>query len=72
VARIDDEAAAQRLSRNEYLRRSFEQGVQSGHASAVTLSDRHGATEAARELSPATSCEGWQFDRVRALAIALS
>lgn len=50
VARIDDEAATQRLSRNEYLRRRFEQSVQTGGASAVTVSDLRRATAAARDL----------------------
>lgn len=50
VARIDAEAASQRLSRNEYLRRRFEMDVQSGGASAVTVSDLRRAMEAARDL----------------------
>lgn len=50
VARINEEAATQGLSRNEYLRRRFEHGVQPGRASAVTVSDLRRATEAARDL----------------------
>jgi len=50
VARIDEDAAAQGLSRNEYLRRRFEQASPADSERAVTLEDLRRASEAARDL----------------------
>ncbi len=48
VARLDVEAAAQGLSRNEYLRRQLEHGTP--RESAVTVADLRRASEAASDL----------------------
>ncbi len=50
VARIDDEAAAQGLSRNEYLRRRFEQASPADRATVVSMEDLQRASEAVRDL----------------------
>lgn len=50
VARIDTEAAAHGLSRNEYLRRRFE-AERSGDGSRLTVADLRRAAEAAQDLN---------------------
>lgn len=51
AARIDAEAAAQGLSRNEYLRRQLEQGVStSAGKETATLDDLQRASHAAVDL----------------------
>jgi hypothetical protein len=50
VLRIDEEAAAQGLSRNEYLRRRFERASPADSEPVVTLADLQRASEAARDL----------------------
>lgn len=50
VRRIDDDAAAQGLSRNEYLRRRFEQDAPADRETDVTLEDLRRASEAAQDL----------------------
>lgn len=50
VSRIDHEAAAQGLSRNEYLRRSLEHASPADRDTVVTLEDLRRASEAARDL----------------------
>ncbi|TXH19089.1 MAG: hypothetical protein E6R06_25240 [Mycobacterium sp.] len=49
VARIDAEAAAHGLSRNEYLRRRFEV-ERSGDGPRLTVADLRRAAQAARDL----------------------
>jgi hypothetical protein len=50
VARIDEEAAAQGLSRNEYLRRAFDRDLPADRERVVTLEDLRRASDAARDL----------------------
>jgi hypothetical protein len=50
VLRIDEEAAAQGLSRNEYLRRRLEQDTTSPRERSVTLADLRRASGAASDL----------------------
>jgi len=50
VARIDEEATAQGLSRNEYLRRRFEHASPADREAVVTLEDLRRASEAVRDL----------------------
>lgn len=50
VARIDADAAAQGLSRSEYLRRHFEDGVPGGRDTVLTMADLRRASDAARDL----------------------
>ncbi len=50
VERIDEGAAAQGLSRNEFLRRHFELALPTDRATAVTLEDLQRASDAARDL----------------------
>ncbi len=52
VARIDTEAAAQGLSRNEYLRRRFEaERSQAAPKGQLTVDDLRRAAEAAEDLN---------------------
>ncbi len=50
VQRIDEEAAAQGLSRNEFLRRRLEQAPLADRATLVTLADLRRAADATRDL----------------------
>jgi len=50
VARIDADAAAQGLSRSEYLRRRFEHGVSGTRDTVVTMADLRRASDASRDL----------------------
>ncbi|CAJ1510487.1 hypothetical protein [[Mycobacterium] holstebronense] len=50
VAQIDTEAAAQGLSRNEYLRRRFEAERSADGGARLTVADLRRAAEAARDL----------------------
>lgn len=50
VERIDEEAATQGLSRNEYLRRRFEQASSTDRGTLMTLEDLERASEAVRDL----------------------
>jgi hypothetical protein len=50
VVRIDEQAAAQGLSRNEYLRRQFDRPSSGDRERGVTLADLQRASEAARDL----------------------
>lgn len=50
IARIDDEAAAQGISRNEYLRRGLEQAAPATGDEVATMDDLARAAEAARDL----------------------
>ncbi len=50
VARIDTAAAAQGLSRNEYLRRRFEVERTTGDRGQLTVADLRRAAEAAKDL----------------------
>lgn len=50
VARIDEQAAAQGISRNEYLRRSFDRDLSPDRERVVTLDDLRRASDAARDL----------------------
>lgn len=50
VARIDEEAAAQGLSRNEYLRRALDRDVPADRERVVTLEDLRRASDAAHDL----------------------
>lgn len=52
ISRIDTDAAAQGLSRNEYLRRRFEaERTSSAMASRLTINDLRRAAEAAKDLN---------------------
>lgn len=52
VARIDADATAQRLSRNEYLRRKFEaERSPSATGGQLTIEDLRRAAEAANDLN---------------------
>lgn len=51
VARIDVDAAAQGLSRNEYLRRRFEAERSSSTRGQLTIDDLRRAAEAAEDLN---------------------
>lgn len=50
VARIDADATARGLSRNEYLRRSLESGPAGGAADTLSVADLHRAAQAAQDL----------------------
>lgn len=61
VARIDADAAAQGLSRNEYLRRRFEAERSRSASGRLTIEDLHRAAEAAMDLNdPATMDAAWR------------
>ena len=57
IARIDTDAAAQGLSRNEYLRRRFEAERSPSAAGRLTIDDLHRAAEAAEDLDDPTVME---------------
>lgn len=60
VAQIDTEAAAQGLSRNEYLRRRFE-AERSDSGGQLTVADLRRAAEAARDLDdPEVTEAAWR------------
>lgn len=62
VARIDADAAARGLSRNEYLRRRFEaERSPSTSAGPLTIDDLRRAAEAAKDLNdPKVMEAAWQ------------
>jgi hypothetical protein len=62
VARIDAEATAQGLSRNEYLRRTFEAGRSTSAAGGqLTVEDLRRAAEAASDLdNPQVMVAAWR------------
>jgi len=62
VARIDADAAAHGLSRNEYLRRRFEaERSPSATAGPLTIEDLRRAAEAAKDLNnPQVMEAAWQ------------
>ncbi len=50
VERIDEGAAAQGLSRNEFLRRHFELAFPADRGTTITLEDLERASDATRDL----------------------
>jgi hypothetical protein len=50
VARVDSDAAARGLSRNEYLRRRFESERSAATSGQLTIEDLRRAAEAAKDL----------------------
>lgn len=61
VARIDAQAAAHGLSRNEFLRRKFEADRAPSEAGELTLDDLRRAAEAAKDVNdPILMAPAWR------------